>query len=244
MHSAGGLSSRQRCTFAPWRMRPSELWSKVISTTSSGRSATHSRSRPALQRDGSPLPALAGLVGLQEADELALLLLGEAAGVPDLAQPPVGRVQAEDQRADRVLRLARAPAHDHGVDRAHALDLHHARALARAGRAPRSPWRSRPPRRAASARRRRRCAPRAPARSRRRPPARRGARRRSARAARRRRCASTSKAMKRAGVSAARRSTRDLAGWMRWPSVSKEDATISPSSTRRASGNDAATSGK
>ena len=52
----GGLSSRQRWTLAPWRMRPSETWSKVISTTSSGRSATHSRSRPGVQRDGSPLP--------------------------------------------------------------------------------------------------------------------------------------------------------------------------------------------
>ena len=50
--------------------------------------------------------------------------------------------------------------------------------------------------------------------------------------------------MKRAGVSTLRRSTRDLAGWIRWPSVSNDDATISPSNTKRPVGNDAATSGK
>ena len=61
-HSRGGLSSRQRWTFAPWRIRPSETWSNVTSTTSSGRSMTHSRSRPIVQRDGSPRAALAGLV--------------------------------------------------------------------------------------------------------------------------------------------------------------------------------------
>ena len=33
---SGALSSRQRWTLVPWRMRPSETWSKVISTTSSG----------------------------------------------------------------------------------------------------------------------------------------------------------------------------------------------------------------
>jgi hypothetical protein len=37
---------------------------------------------------------------------------------------------------------------------------------------------------------------------------------------------------------------RDFAGWIRWPSVSKDDATISPSKTKRPDGNDAATSGK
>jgi hypothetical protein len=37
--------------------------------------------------------------------------------------------------------------------------------------------------------------------------------------------------MKRAGVSTASRSIRDLAGWMRWPRVSNEAATISPSTT-------------
>ena len=40
--------------FVPWRMRPSETWSKAISTTSSGRSAIHSRSRSGRQREGRP----------------------------------------------------------------------------------------------------------------------------------------------------------------------------------------------
>ena len=51
---AAGLSSRQRRSFAPWRMRPAETWSKSISTTSSGRRPTHSRSRP-----GAPAARLA-----------------------------------------------------------------------------------------------------------------------------------------------------------------------------------------
>ncbi len=55
-HSRGSLSVRQRCTFAPCRMRPSETWSKVTSTTSSGRSPTQARSRSLFQRDGSPVP--------------------------------------------------------------------------------------------------------------------------------------------------------------------------------------------
>ena len=37
--------------------------------------------------------------------------------------------------------------------------------------------------------------------------------------------------MNRVGVSSASRAMRDAAGWMRWPSVSKDEATISPSST-------------
>ena len=44
---------------------------------------------------------------------------------------PVVVVEAEDQRADGVLLLAGAPAHHDRVDRAHALDLRHALALAR-----------------------------------------------------------------------------------------------------------------
>ena len=53
------------------------------------------------------------------------------ARVADLAELAALVVEAEDQRADRALRLAGAPAHDDGVDRAHALDLDHADALAR-----------------------------------------------------------------------------------------------------------------
>ena len=129
MQASGALSSRQRWTFDPWRMRPSETWSKVISTTSSGRRATHSSSRPCGPAAGLAAAALAGLVRRQEVDELALLLGREAAGVPDLAQA-AAVVEAEDERADGALGLARAPAHDDGVDGAHALDLDHARALA------------------------------------------------------------------------------------------------------------------
>ena len=55
--SCGSLSSRQRRIFEPWRMRPSETWSKVISTTSSGRSESHSSSRSVAQRLGSAEPA-------------------------------------------------------------------------------------------------------------------------------------------------------------------------------------------
>ena len=48
----------------------------------------------------------------------------------DDAQVAVVVVQGEDERADGALLLARAPADDDGVDRAHALDLGHADALA------------------------------------------------------------------------------------------------------------------
>ena len=55
-HSRGALSSRQRRSLAPWRMRPPLTWSKLTSTTSSGRILTHASSRPCVQRDGSPEP--------------------------------------------------------------------------------------------------------------------------------------------------------------------------------------------
>src|SRR3954453_16523316 len=54
--SAGALSSRQRSTLVPWRMRLFDVWSNVTSTTSSGRSSIHSRSRSLFQRLGSPWP--------------------------------------------------------------------------------------------------------------------------------------------------------------------------------------------
>ena len=56
MHASGGLSSRQRLIFVPWRMRLLETWSKVTSITSSGRRATHSSSRSLFQRLGSAEP--------------------------------------------------------------------------------------------------------------------------------------------------------------------------------------------
>src|SRR5215210_8471011 len=74
--------------------------------------------------------ALPGLVGRQPRGQLALLGGLEAGRVADHAQVPLIVVEAEDQRAERALLLAGAPADDHGVDRPDALDLHHADALA------------------------------------------------------------------------------------------------------------------
>jgi len=54
--SRGSLSSRQRLSLVPCRMRSLETWSNVTSTTSSGRSSTHSSSRSLFHRLGSPLP--------------------------------------------------------------------------------------------------------------------------------------------------------------------------------------------
>ncbi len=56
---------------------------------------------------------------------------------PDFAQPAAGLVEAEDDRTDGPRLLSRAPAHHDGVDRAHALDLDHARTFTGAvGRIP------------------------------------------------------------------------------------------------------------
>ena len=84
--------------------------------------------RPAAGVGGA---ALAGLIGRQRVDQLALLLRLQARGVADDAQLALAVVEAEDQRADRALLLARAPADDDGVDRPQALDLDHPLALAR-----------------------------------------------------------------------------------------------------------------
>src|SRR3954454_486159 len=84
--------------------------------------------RPAARLAGSALSRLVPREGL---DQLALLLRLQPGGMPDHPQLPVGVVEAEDERADGALLLARTPAADDGVDRAHALDLHHARPLAR-----------------------------------------------------------------------------------------------------------------
>ena len=129
MQADGSLSVRQRCTLAPWRIRPPQTWSKVTSTTSSGRSAIQARSRPLAPAARLARAALAGLVRRQPGGQLALLLGGEAGGVPDLAQVAVLVVEAEDEGADGARLLARAPAAHDGVDRAHALDLDHALAL-------------------------------------------------------------------------------------------------------------------
>src|SRR3954447_4959504 len=112
-------------------MRPLLVWSNITSTTSSGRSSIHSSSRSFAQRLRLPHAAPARLVPGEAPRQLALLGGAEARRVAHLVEPVVV-VQAEDERADRALLLARPPAHDHGVDRPHALDLHHADALARA----------------------------------------------------------------------------------------------------------------
>src|SRR6476646_2200010 len=58
VHSRGSLSSRKRRNLAPCRIRPEAAWSYPTSITSSGRSATHSRSRPPVHRLGSAVPLL------------------------------------------------------------------------------------------------------------------------------------------------------------------------------------------
>ena len=94
VQSRGSLSSRQRAIFAPWRMRPLLVWSKVTSTTSSGRSSIHSSSRSLAQRLGSPMPRSPVSYGGEPRRQLALLLGAEAGGVADRAQLPVRRRRA------------------------------------------------------------------------------------------------------------------------------------------------------
>src|SRR6266508_1534344 len=77
---------------------------------------------PALDLCAVPDAPVRDVVEGELDDELALLLRRKAARVPDLAQA-LAVVEAEDDRADRPLGLARAPAEDDRVDRAHALDL-------------------------------------------------------------------------------------------------------------------------
>ena len=101
VHSRGGLSSRQRRSLAPWRMRPAETWSKSISITSSGRRPTHSRSLPALQRLGSAEPRSPDSYEARKPTSRRF----SAADRPE--QCPTTRsssavVEAEDQRADGV----------------------------------------------------------------------------------------------------------------------------------------------
>src|SRR5829696_9382046 len=74
--------------------------------------------------------ALARLIRRERPRQLPLLLGLEAGGVADDAELAGVVVEAEDQRADRPLLLAGAPADDDRVDRADALDLHHPDALA------------------------------------------------------------------------------------------------------------------
>ena len=130
LQSSGALSSRQRRILVPWRIRPPLAWSKVTSTTSSGRSEIHSSSRLALPAAGVAVAALTGFVRRQLGDQRTLLGGLQPGGVADDVQPAGVVVEAEDQRSDRVGLLAGAPAGHDGVDRPHALDLGHAGALA------------------------------------------------------------------------------------------------------------------
>ncbi len=129
-HSLGGLSSRQRRIFVPWRMRPPLAWSKVTSTTSSGRSEIHSSSFSFFQRLGSPCPRWPVSYGASVSTSARFSAARRPEECPTMWSSPVLVVEAQDQRADRPLLLAGAVAGDHGVDRAHPLDLDHPLALA------------------------------------------------------------------------------------------------------------------
>src|SRR5215210_139465 len=69
--------------------------------------------------------ALAGPVGLQQLDQLALLLGPEPRRVAHHVELPVVVVHAEDERPDGALLLAEAEGGDHCIGRADALDLDH-----------------------------------------------------------------------------------------------------------------------
>ena len=210
-----------------------------------GAAPTHSRSLPALQRLGSAEPRSPDSYSARKPTSRFF----SAALRPE--QCPTTRsciavVEAEDQRADGARLLARPPAHEHRVDRAHALDLRHALALARAIRrgdalcdrslGVREPalglgdgGDGRPSARPERARTRRRRAARSSAARRSAKGALEQRRRRSRRAGRTRR---TPPASRRRDAR-----SRETAGWMRWPSASKSSrpsasrTTISPSST-------------
>ena len=86
-----------------------------------------------LQRLGLARAALAGLVRARAGPGSSRFSLApKPEEWPTTRSLPVLVVEAEDDRAERALLLAGPPAHDDGVDRADALDLGHADALARA----------------------------------------------------------------------------------------------------------------
>ena len=78
---------------------------------------------------GVAASAPAGLVRGELRAQRPLARGGEARAVAHRPQR-LALVEAEDQRADRVLDLPRPPSHDHAVEGAHPLDLGHALALA------------------------------------------------------------------------------------------------------------------
>ena len=111
-------------------MRPALTWSKLTSITSSGRSATHSRSRSADQRLGSAEPRSPVSYGASVSTSSRFSFAFSPEVWPTTWSSPSLVVEAEHQRADRVLLLAGPPAGDDGVDRPQALDLDHRLALA------------------------------------------------------------------------------------------------------------------
>src|SRR5271167_2304514 len=76
-------------------------------------------------------PVLARLIRLEKADQPALLRSREPGAVTDHAQLRAV-IEGEYQRPDGARLLAGSPSGHDRVDRAHALDLDHALALARA----------------------------------------------------------------------------------------------------------------
>ena len=116
-------------------MRCPLRWSKLTSTTSSGRSERHSRSRSALHRLGAPLPCSPLSYGASSSDQLAGALGAERRGVADAAQLAVGSYRPRISEPTVPSALPGRQPIDDGVDRPHALDLDHAVALARACRA-------------------------------------------------------------------------------------------------------------
>src|SRR5581483_3801546 len=70
--------------------------------------------------------AVTGLVRLQPLEQVLLLRGLDPRGMSDDTQRPFRVVEAQHQRADRPRVLTGPVAGDDAVDRAHALDLHHA----------------------------------------------------------------------------------------------------------------------
>src|SRR5438105_13751055 len=70
----------------------------------------------------APLP---GLIRGQLVAQGTLLSRPQPRRVADHVQPPALVIQPQDQRAHGPRLLTRTIARDHGVDRPHALDLHH-----------------------------------------------------------------------------------------------------------------------
>ena len=113
----------------PWRMRPSLTWSKETSTTSSGRSAIHSRSRPAAQRLGSPEPRSPVSYGASLATSSRFSFARKPEVCPTTRSSPSSYRPRINEPTVPSSFPGRQP-DDHAVRGAHALHLHHPLALA------------------------------------------------------------------------------------------------------------------